>query len=199
MKKHKISIQLFVLSSILFMSGCGIFSLHPLYHKEDLVIKPEIAGTWQSKSDEGFQIIIETQNNNKYEFVMIDKEDTMGFEMGLIELGDQYFIDLYPLEDGNIFSGEEDELLENLFKNYIPAHSFMKFDIAGDEMYLTEFDEERLIELFQQDKIRLSHEMPGEDEDYVVITAKTDDIQKFISRYANEENAFNETENYYRL
>lgn len=200
MKKHKISIQLFVLSSILFMSGCGIFSLHPLYHNEDLVIKPEIAGTWQSKSDKDFKIIIETQDNNKYEFVMIDKEDTLGFEMGLIELNDQYFIDLYPLEDGNIFSGGEAELLENLFKNYIPAHTFMKFDFLNNEIALTEFDNERLIELFQQNKIRLAHEQPGEeDADYVVITAKTDDIQKFISRYANEENAFNETENYYRL
>ena len=199
MKKHKISIQLFVLSTFLLMTGCGIFSLHPLYHQEDLVMKPGIVGTWQSNSDKGFFVIIDTLGNKKYEFVMLDKEDTIGFQMGLIELNNQYFIDLFPLDDGNILLGEDAELLENLFRNYIPAHSFMKFDVIGDEMYLTEFDEERLIELFQQDKIRLAHEIPGEDEDYVVITASTGDLQKFIIRYANDKDAFTETEKYHRL
>ena len=199
MKKPKISIQLFVLSLIIFMSGCGIFSLHPLYHQEDLVMKPEIVGTWQSKQDSGFTVIIDTLGNGKYEFVMVDKDDTIGFEMGLIKLNNQYFIDLFPLEDGNIFAGENDELLDNLFRNYIPAHTFMKFDFLNNEIGLTEFDNERLIELFKQNKIRLSHEMAGEDEDYVVITASTNDLQKFIIRYADDKEAFIETEKYHRL
>jgi hypothetical protein len=45
----------------------------------------------------------------------------------------------------------------------------------------------------------LAHEQPGEDEDYVVITASTADLQKFIARYANDKDAFNETEKYRRL
>ena len=75
----------------------------------------------------------------------------------------------------------------------------MKFDFIDDEIVLTEFDNDRLIKLFQQNRIRLPHEIPGEDEDYVVITASTDELQKFITRYANDKDAFNEPEKYYRL
>ena len=84
-------------------------------------------------------------------------------------------------------------------RNYIPAHTFMKFDIIGNEIALTEFDNERLINLFEQNRIRLAHEIAGEDDGYVVITASTDDLQKFITRYANDKDAFEETEKYHRL
>ena len=88
---------------------------------------------------------------------------------------------------------------EIMFKNYVPVHTFMKFDFIDDQITLTEFDNERLIELFGQNRIRLAHEMAGEDDDYVVITASTDDLQKFITRYANDQEAFEETEKYHRL
>jgi len=36
MKKHRFSNQIAIFATVLLFSGCGIFSLHPLYHKEDL-------------------------------------------------------------------------------------------------------------------------------------------------------------------
>lgn len=198
MKNRSISIQLFILSTFLFLSGCGIFSLHPLYHNKDLIVKTELIGTWQleNKSE---MLIIDTLKDKKYEFVIMDKDDTVGFQMGLIQLDNQYFIDLFPLEDGTIFSDEKYDGLNNLFRNYIPAHSFMKIDFTQDQITLTEFDNKRLIDLFEKNQVRLAHEQPGEDDDYIVITAKTGDIQKFITRYAKDELAFIESENYHRL
>ena len=122
--------------------------------------------------------------------------------MGLIKLNNQYFVDLFPDDECSFFDGVDCKGLDNLFRNYIPAHTFMKFDIVDDKIALTEFDNERLIKLFHENKIRLAHEIPGDtddDDSYVVITASTDDLQKFITRYSNDKEAFNETEKYHRL
>jgi hypothetical protein len=158
----------------------------------------ELIGTWQSSDGDELTVKIDSVGHRKYEFVMIDGEDTVAFEMGLIQLENQHFIDLYPLEDCSFPSGGNCDMIELMVRNYIPIHTFMKLDYINGEMILTEFDNERLIDLFSNNRIRLPHEMINEDE-YVVITASTDDLQKFISRYANDKQAFNDPEKYHRL
>jgi hypothetical protein len=74
----------------------------------------------------------------------------------------------------------------------------MKLDLEQDAIVLTEFDNERLIDLFASNRIRLAHEMINEDE-YVVITASTDNLQKFVARYANDEDAFEDPVIYEKL
>lgn len=200
MKKQQIFTRISILAIVLLFSGCGIFSLHPLYHDENLLVKSELIGTWQNSDDANTFISIDTLGDKMYEFVLVDKEDTVNFEMGLLQLGDQFFIDLFPSEDDCGWPGGGDcDQLELMFRNYIPVHTFMKFEYKDNNLFLTEFDNERLIDLFDQKRIRLSHEMAGKDNDYVVITASTNDLQKFISRYANDKEAFVESEKYHRL
>jgi len=199
MKKRVIYYSVLILSIIVLFSSCGIFSLHPLYHEQDLVFKTELIGTWKDIDDNDIYLEIDTLEPNTYYFKMVDGKDSVEFKMGLLELNDQYFIDLFPHDNCSPFDGGDCYSLENLLKNYIPAHSFMKLDYQPDELILTEFDGERLIKLFQQNRIRLNHELPGEEDDYVVITASTDDLQKFIIRYANDAEAFNEPSKYTRL
>jgi hypothetical protein len=204
MKKQNVSVSMFLFAVFLLLSSCGIFSLHPLYHEDDLIYTDNLIGTWLNSEDHKTVIVIDSlQNTNEYSFILIDGSDTVSFKMGLIKLKDQYFIDLFPNDDCNLHGGNDDCLaLENLFRNYIPAHSFMKFDFNEQGFALTEFDSDRLLKLFRENKIRLAHEIPGDKEDddaYVVITASTDDLQKFITRYAYDKDAFEETENYHRL
>ena len=198
MKNRRIYLLTFIVSTILLLSGCGIFSLHPLYKNSDLIVKNELIGTWISNDEDELTVIIDSAGHRKYEFIMIDGEDTVAFEMGLLELKNQYFIDLYPLEDCSFPGGSNCDMIELLVRNYIPIHTFMKLDYSSGDLILTEFDNERLIDLFANNRIRLPHEMINEDE-YVVITASTDDLQKFISRYANDDDAFNEPAKYHRL
>jgi hypothetical protein len=199
MKKHKILVPALFGALFFLVSGCGIFSLHPLYLKADLIIDIKIIGTWHNQQeDENLYFIIDTLKDNKYEFVVIDDKDTLEFEMGLLRLNGQYFIDLFPNTDCSFFDSGNCVSLENFVRNYIPAHTFMKLDVKQGAIVLTEFDNERLLDLFKQNRIRLPHEQP-EDMDYVVITAGTDELQKFISRYAADPDAFNDPATYYRV
>ena len=84
MKKHNISIQIIILVTVLFLSGCGIFSLHPLYHKEDLIVNTELIGTWQNEEDEDLFLIIDTLEGKTFEFTIVDEIDTFEFKMGLV-------------------------------------------------------------------------------------------------------------------
>ena len=162
------------------------------------MVKNELIGTWVSSDEDELTVIIDSVAHDKYEFTMIDDEDTVAFEMGLLELNNQYFIDLYPLEDCSFPGGGNCDMIELLVRNYIPIHTFMKLDYVNGILVLTEFDNERLIDLFANNRIRLPREMINDDE-YVVITASTDELQKFISRYANDAEAFNEPSKYHRL
>jgi len=186
MKKRINKIRLIIVSSILAFSSCGIFSLHPLYYKKDLIIKPEIVGTWKKKGDINSYIMIDTVDQN-FQFTRISNNDTIGFAMGLLMLNDQYFIDILPTSISGL------DMFDLMRNNFIPTHTFMKIDFTEDQILITEFDNDRLETLFKENKIRLAHEFPWKTDKYsgeVVITASTNELQKFIARYANEANAF---------
>ncbi len=198
MKNQRITLSAIYLALFVLVSGCGIFSIHPLFHQQDLIVETKLIGTWKEASDDDLWIRIDTTSEKRYLFTIIDKEDTINLVMGLLQLQGQYFIDLFPDGDCSFFDGGDCLALENMLKNYIPVHTFMKFEMKGGEIYLTEFDNERLIDLFEQNRIRLAHEQP-KDADYVVITASTNDLQKFITRYANDKDAFKETVKYTKV
>ena len=191
-KVSKISRNLFLVA-LISMVGCGVFSIHPLYYNEDLIVNDELIGIWQNNQDGDF-IRIDTIADKKYRFLWYDEEDTIFYEAGLIKLDKHYFFDIFPYDDGGSI---KPNIGDNMFRNYIPVHSFTKLDFGNNTLTMAEFDSKRLITLFKENKVRLAHELP--EDEYVVITASTKDLQKFISRYADEEDAFNEPDTYTKV
>lgn len=197
----KKAISTTLISILVLISSCGIFSIHPLYHKADLLQKDTLLGLWQEEDNKKGSIqFLGQDNNDLYRAILIDGSDTSQFDAGLIDLEGQLYMDLFPSEDCELFSDEDCNMLVNFSNNYIPTHTFMKIDIVQNSLKLTPFDSERLIQLFRQNRIRLAHEFPtieGEaNDDFVVITASTDDLQKFVARYSNDEDAFEEPSQY---
>jgi hypothetical protein len=188
MKKIRWISTLLVLGAAIFLKGCGIFSLHPLYTEEDVVFLPELIGTWKSPESQNDDFFVFNQYaDNKYHFQMIDEGDTIDYELHLLKLGRYYYMDYYPLD--------EEYMIEQMFRNYIPVHTFSRIDFTDEGISIIEFDQERLSDLFKQNRIRLAHEkMPDIDDDMIVITAQTQDIQKFIIKYSDDEQVFDSPE-----
>jgi hypothetical protein len=208
-----------VLLAIILVTGqsCTIFSLNPLYNEEDLLEMPEVLGLWEDNDDEGEFVSFERLDKNKFIFrymegdkqtvidfysgkisadsvnenIKVLKEQTISFEAGILEVGDHYFIDLYPYYE----EGENDEEYY-LWRNFIPTHAFLKFEWENDELVLYMFSYDRLQELFEQNRIRIRHQ---QFEDYIVITASTDELQKFIRKYADDEKAFEDPEKFVKI
>ena len=178
---------------------------------------PEVLGLWEDNDDEGEFVSFERLDNNKFIFrymegdkqtvidfysgkisadsvnenIKVLKEQTISFEAGILEVGDHYFIDLYPY----YAEGENDEEYY-LWRNFIPTHAFLKFEWENAELVLYMFSYDRLQELFEQNRIRIRHQ---QFDDYIVITASTDDLQKFIRKYADDEKAFEDPENFVKI
>ena len=122
------------------------------------------------------------------------KEQTVSFEAGILKIGDHYFIDLYPYY--KYYEGDDHDEEYYLFRNFIPTHSFLKFELENGELVLYMFSYDRLKELFEQNRIRIRHQ---QFDDYIVITASTDELQKFIRKYADDEKAFEDPEKYVKI
>ena len=202
---------LYLILILIMGQSCTIFSLNPLYNEEDLLEVPHLQGVWRDTDDGEKFVSFEMLENKRYVFRHMEKQgndthtynpgmrsdseqplnmeavgdhiDTVSFEAGIIKLGDHYFMDLFPYYD------EEFEEGDYLFRGFIPTHSFLKVEWEGEYINLYTFSYDRLKELFEQNRIRIRHQA---FEDYIVITASTDELQKFISKYADDEKAFDD-------
>jgi hypothetical protein len=200
--------------------SCTIFSLNPLYNEEDLLEMPEVLGLWEAPGEEEVYVSFERLGDNKFIFrymegdrqTIIDlysgkeerdliaenlkvlREQTVSFEAGILKVGDHYFIDLYPYY--KYYEGDDHDEDYYLFRNFIPTHAFLKFEWENDELVLYMFSYDRLQELFDQNRIRIRHQ---QFDDYLVITASTDELQKFILKYADDEKAFEDPDKFIKI
>ncbi len=189
------SIQIILLILFaMFIQGCTVFSLHPLYEMDDLIFDDSLLGKWVDTEDEDIFVIIENLDDIMYKFLFCEVQkhaplqvDTGFYEAGLLMLDKHLFFDLYPYME-NTFPFGPDEA-DYLLKNFIPVHSFLKIKYEEDKLIFYMFDGDRMKDLFEQNRIRIKHEMM---EDWIVITASTPDLQKFIRKYSNDEKAFDD-------
>jgi hypothetical protein len=169
---------------ILFLSGC-IPSIHPLYSDEDIVFKTELLGSW---AEGDAKWVFEQRGENGYLLKYYEKEnffrDTAtfsDFEVTLLKLGNNYYLDFYP--------GENDQLdfSSLLIATLLPVHIFAKVDFVDEGVEISFFDRDWLEELLDENRIRIAHEKTSE---YFVLTASTDELQKFVIKYSDVEDAF---------
>lgn len=179
-----------VIITFLF-SGCVVFSFYPLYTEKDLFPNDILTGEWVD--DEGSEWSFTHPYKSKRElgrdstsYILILKttEDGMTkeskFYVHVIELAGHYFLDFY-LEEWN------DEIVDIATFHAVPVHTFAKLAVEDNRLYINWFDQEWLADLIKENKIRIHHES---NDDYILLTAKPKELQKFVTKYVNSEKAF---------
>ncbi len=91
----------------------------------------------------------------------------------------QVFLDFTPLEVKELQSFEE--------LHHIGIHTLAKLDKKGEDLKLTWLSEEKIKQLFKEKKIRISHEKIGFNKEDILLTASSEDLQKFIAKYMDLE------------
>ena len=186
---------MFIALLFLFLSGCIVFSFYPLYTEKDLFPNDLLLGEWVD-SDSAVWKFEYDKNSDKngglvdstaYILKIKDKGDLeferMSFNVHLVQLEGTYFLDFYLHDYFN-----KDDL--NFFDlHLLPVHSFAKLQLNSDVASLHWFSPDWLEKLIHKKKIRLPHENNGE---HLLLTAKTKDLQKFVIKYMNSEEAFAE-------
>jgi hypothetical protein len=188
-----------MISLVIFLiSGCFVKSLHPFYKENEVIYKRELTGNWIGNDSSTWKIEQGKKSaglfkpdipDNDYLITYTDKKGVAAFSVHLFQLDNRYFLDFYP---------EEVESTNDLMAYHlVPMHTVARVDLTPGKMVIQWYNEEWLINLFRQNKIRIAHEkVPtsegkfGEDDFQVVLTASTDDLQKFMLKYMDDPNAF---------
>ena len=197
-----IKILFVILLAGITFQGC-ITSLHPLYTEKDLVFDKHLLGTWRSDSPtESWKLenlmekelspykdqkerkdkeVFKSQfiNKNTYLLTYTDKGEKAEFLLNLVKLDNNFYIDLYP---GPL--KEKNELLED---HYLPVHSYAKIKIDDNGFELYYLNAELLYKLLNENRIKIKHESFNY---YKVITASTEELQKFVMKFADNKDFF---------
>ncbi|MEO5984118.1 MAG: hypothetical protein ABIP80_01355, partial [Ferruginibacter sp.] len=99
------------------------------------------------------------------------------------KIGRNFYLDYYPAEIPS------QKVINKFYKShFVKIHMIYKIDFkVNDHFEMKRFDGEFLDKLIADNKINIRHEVVEESN---VITASTDDLQKFIIQYSENPKAF---------
>ncbi|MGF1587287.1 MAG: hypothetical protein ACFCUM_18355 [Bacteroidales bacterium] len=175
--------------TLMLLNGCLVKSLHPFYTEKDVIFNEELIGKWIDNDSTEWKIErsihrsgpggIDTLLLSSY--VITFGEPVSIFRGNLFMLNNIYYLDFFPLT-GELF---DDEFY---IHHLLPTHSLAKVEfLSGETVKISWFNETWLAELFEQKKIKISHELvTQEDQEVYVLTASTRELQKFITKYGDD-------------
>ncbi|GAB5410343.1 MAG: hypothetical protein BalsKO_27080 [Balneolaceae bacterium] len=212
-------LTIFTISLFLF-NGCFLKSVHPLVTADSAIILDEVEGVWETE-DQRWTFVRDPRkiptvevNSEKY-FGTIEVETDSSssvfedeslyliiFEnLQDLENDTTFFVGRFGDFEGNRFldlSLLSAALETSSFKSahLFGVHTFSRIDIRGDLLTLYFFKEDWIKRLIMENRIRIKHErVPDINNDTssnILITASTDELQKFIEKYGGETEAFDD-------
>lgn len=186
---------------IVLLSGCTVLSFYPFYTKDVLVYNQNLTGTWTNYNDNENPVMweinfpdsvfIENKETNWEEVKVLNtftymlkcyrknsSEDTATFKIHLFKIRNQLFLDFMP-ENWEI---EHDMLAFHL----MAAHTVAKVRL-DDSLDVNWMEPEWFDELIKENRVRIHHEKNAY---YTLLTAKSEELEKFITKYASDELAW---------
>lgn len=163
---------------VLLLAACGPESRNSLFTEKNLVFDPALVGTW---AGEGEIYTCERLRDKTYKIIHTALRDRTQsrYQAQLGQLGEFLFLDVVP---------EEPEVKEGPQQ----AHMFFRLWMQGDDLGVVGLDDDWVKKMIASGKIKLSYERVGKEQNDIVLTASTADLQAFVMKYAEDEQAFPE-------
>jgi hypothetical protein len=101
------------------------------------------------------------------------------------------FLDIFP---------EEPKCEQNDFYmiHLLPAHTFIKIEQIEPTLEMRMMDRDKFEKIIKKDPNLIKHEIM-EEQNGIVLTASTVELQQFIKKYANDPNLFDEASDLKRV
>jgi hypothetical protein len=199
MKNFLLLLGLFL--SVTLLSGC-LKTLYPIFHKKDAIFSPNLLGYWRYTDKEnvtGFVEFKKIPENRQPELppaireisdkgYLVSKMDNMGKIIAqdfvfLAKIGKNQYLDYYPAE-----MSSQRNMNKHYRDHYIKLHTNYKYDFKDtDNFEIRLFDQSFMEKLLSDNKINIKYEMVNGKK---LITASTDDLQKFIIKYSDNPDAY---------
>ena len=170
-----------MLSFSLMLAGC-VPSLNPLFTEKDLTFDPALVGVWAEQDDSQETWAFEKAGEKQYKLVYTENGKAGEFQVHLLKLGNTLYLDFFPESDGLKESKRNDFYLSH----FVPGHMFAKVTQLEPTLRMALLNPDWLKKLLEKNPKAIDHQ--GINEERIVLTASTMDLQKFVQ--ANSSEAF---------
>ena len=187
-----------IITGLILLAGSCIPSLYPLYRSSDLLIDDRMDGVFDAGDNSYWKICrIDPQFEKKvpegwkhynsgytYRLTVREKNGAVeNFAMHLLKLGKNRYVDFFPVN----YKIRHEFLAMHL----VPTHIFAKAEVGDSTLVIHWFDMDWLEELIKTNRIKISYVEVGER---YVLSTPTEELQKFILKYANDSTTFIEAD-----
>ncbi len=172
------------LLAAIFFGGCVVQTIQPLFAEKDLISYPALVGTWaQQDGEKEVGLWVFATHDQRYELTHTDEKGRKAlFTVGAGKIGTNVFLDGFP---ANLLPGSE---LNDLAQAHlIGAHTFLKLVKTNDALVLRAMDYEWLENLLKENPKAIAHAVQDK---HSILTATTEELQKFVAKYAGDEKVF---------
>lgn len=183
---------LFVVVIAVCLESCIVKSVHPFFREADVVYRKELEGTWTDQDKNRWRIHQNPFKQNSYEMHYSKNGRDVTLMGHLFNLDGEMYLDMIP-------SGDNSEDMEVFDLHLVPTHSIAKVSkLTGTELLIKWFNEEWLRKMFTENRIKISHELvmdenpQSKDDGFYLLTASTEELQKFVKKYGNDEAAYDD-------
>ena len=166
------------------MAGCAP-SLNPLYTDKDLIFDQSLIGVWVSDDGDNHKSTwtFTKAGKNRYSMVSADDDEPARFDVALASLGGHLYLDILPVE-----APVENDFYRSLL---IRTHTFAKITIGKDALSVALMDPDSLKQRAEDGGPTLAQETLPDGG--VLLTAKTEDLQKYVLKHADDNALFGES------
>lgn len=199
MKKILLILSLFF--SLAFLGSC-LKTLYPIFHKKDAIFNESLLGYWKCADKAKNISFVEFRKipvDRKTELppsireisdkgYFVSQIDSIGKIKGqdfvfLAKIGKNHFLDYYPAE-----GSFQKNVNKSYREHYVKLHTNYRVDFKDNNHFeIRMFDQSFLEKLLSDNKINIQYE---EVNGKKLITASTDDLQKFIIKYSDNPDAY---------
>lgn len=176
---------LVALVGVAFLLSACIPSVHPFYTDKDVVFDARLLGEWQPKenSDDPELWKFEQGDDKSYRLTVTEKKDKHGkFAARLFKLKNGYFLDIIPTEC-ELAPDQADLVAASM----IPGHLVVRVPQIEPELQLAFCDYEWLEKFLKANPKALAHR---KNDDSLLLTATTRELQHFILKHSGEGELF---------
>ena len=171
------------IACLLMIAGCAPNTIHPIYTDQDLIFDPALLGMWVDPDSPDESLQFTAAGSKSYRLVNSDSNGVRGsFHAHLAAVAGHTFINVYP---------EEPDTAANEYyrSRLILTHAFLLVDSIAPALQIRAMESDWLREYLAQHPDAIGHvEVDG----VILITAPTEDLQRFVLQHIATEGAFSD-------
>ena len=185
----KMKLQFFAIAcAAIFFGGCVIQCLNPLFTEKDYITVPGLAGTWVQKEGDKEQGIWTFEHDDRqYKLTQTDEKGSKAtFKVAAGRLGTNVFLNAM-IEDPTPGVKLNDIAAVHL----APTYTFIKLRKTEAGLTFAAMNLEWLNKLLAENPKAVAHVVRTINSEKIpLLTASTEELQKFVAQYTGDEKAF---------